>query len=466
MKLKPHGKRNTAIDKILQLSKRLKKARIKSGVKLAHCVLLTLTVPGIVAGEIVTKVGETDSSYNHFLSLDDDRGQVGLQQNATVVASGASLIKNRGANSREYVRVEVRSIAIDASSGDKATSPTTPSQHAIAATRFGTSIEVIEGLHLSHLAVPTDLDQILITGDRFNGNADVLGIGGLLKSTEVFNPVFSLSGPTIPPLTSSVTSEKPKIDSTLTGGKSQRVKDPGVVDFLIADSALDREAIYFDLSHAEDPGLRFRDGFGSVDMAFKPVSDGPTLKPTSLAFLGMSWRWFSILSTALFFALTTVGSMFLISRAGVIEYLDPRSYSPDGPRPTRLRHESLRKNSLSGWDWKARRRARKRVGDINVNLDHLASNDGPKTVEAAARQLVNSLTDAERQLLRQPEGHMLRSQIRLEIRHIWRLHNPNSLLCFDAEDNHKAYDPDAISGVIVKSAQELIGVESGADIMT
>src|SRR5690606_25615962 len=120
------------------------------------------------------------------------------------------------------------------------------------------------------------------------------------------------------------------------------------------------------------------------------------------------------------------------------------------PRHLRSHDEEVAKNRKS-----AREKA---IADLRKI--GRTSNEIPRTVEAAAQQLIASLSETERELLRDPSGHLLRLRIRLKIRQNWGLSNPNSAICFDAVDHYEAYDPDTISGVIVDAAQELLSIDN------
>lgn len=186
-----------------------------------------------------------------------------------------------------------------------------------------------------------------------------------------------------------------------------------------------------------------------------PATNSGGNRVPSLIFLGMSKPWISIASVALFFTSTTVVAIFLFSRAPVIELDDPRRYRVDGPRPTRLGHESESKRHRSGRPRKARRKAREGAGAVVANLD-FTPHDQPETIADVAHQLVSSLTDAEHDLLRDASGDILSVGIKIGIRQNWQVCNPNSSVFLDAVDNYEAYDADAVCHVIIEAAQELL----------
>lgn len=142
---------------------------------------------------------------------------------------------------------------------------------------------------------------------------------------------------------------------------------------------------------------------------------------------------------------------------------DLRRYAGHRAGPTKLARSSRYSRTHSGDGAKIRKTFRKKsLADLKEFSR--GGHDLPQTVEAAAQQLVASLTETERALLRERADCALQIGIRMEIRQTWQLWNPNSALCFDAVDHHKAYDPDMISGVIVEAAQELLTVESVGNI--
>lgn len=171
----------------------------------------------------------------------------------------------------------------------------------------------------------------------------------------------------------------------------------------------------------------------------------------------MSWLWFSILSTALVFAVSTVTVIFLISRASQIEDDGSRRFWEQRARPSKLGHRSKDVRAHPRDPVRTRTRVReKEVAGLNAFAQ--SSRDVPQTIEDAAKQLVERLTETERELLRDPADPSLRVRISMEIHDRWCLHSPHSEIRFDAEENYEAYDPDAISGVIIEAAQGLLSV--------
>ncbi|TWT73298.1 DUF6794 domain-containing protein [Allorhodopirellula solitaria] len=106
-------------------------------------------------------------------------------------------------------------------------------------------------------------------------------------------------------------------------------------------------------------------------------------------------------------------------------------------------------------------------GENIVNID---PNNTPRTVDDAARQLLDSLTDAERAVFRESEPHELHLGIGLEIRNAWRLHDHDTPIRRDAMASKgfsdSGYDPldgDAVSNMIIATAQEMGCREAGVD---
>ncbi len=198
-------------------------------------------------------------------------------------------------------------VAGDISWSDEATSPTSSRAQSIAGTRVGKSSQAIEGLDLAHVDVRTDRDPTLFTA--------------------------------IPPVSKPVVIAEPKVDSVLPEGEAWRLSRVEVVDHCIKELAF-ANSIYFYLSRAPRPAWKFGNKLGSIDLTSRLVSGDSIPETSSMAFLGMSRRWVFIVSAALFFTLTTIIAIFLISHAPVIEFDDPPPYRVDGPRPTKLGRQS------------------------------------------------------------------------------------------------------------------------------
>tara|TARA_A100001391_G_scaffold180042_1_gene145304 strand:- start:888 stop:1184 length:297 start_codon:yes stop_codon:yes gene_type:complete len=85
----------------------------------------------------------------------------------------------------------------------------------------------------------------------------------------------------------------------------------------------------------------------------------------------------------------------------------------------------------------------------------------PSTVDAAARQLIDSLSKAELGEFRDAEDYQLHFGIGLTIRNNWNLFESASPLWRDAFDHHGTIDADSISSLIIEKAQEIIRGERG-----
>ncbi len=95
-----------------------------------------------------------------------------------------------------------------------------------------------------------------------------------------------------------------------------------------------------------------------------------------------------------------------------------------------------------------------------MNID---PNNTPRTVDDAARQLLDSLTDSERAEFRETDPLELHFGIGMDIRNAWRLRESESPIHRDAPAREgfdgSDYDPldgDSVSGLVVRKAMELV----------
>ncbi|TWT67403.1 hypothetical protein [Allorhodopirellula solitaria] len=424
--------------------------------------LLTLAFSGTVTGEVTTYLGEADSPETGLLPSAEMEGSAKSQTVDSRVASRTAFVPKKASKSQANVGVDAALATTDTARSDEASSPASSKAGPIAGISLERSDRVMEGLDLSHTDVLMDPDHILVTGDEFKSSTSILTGDEFLDSQQIANPVFSLSDALILPMRESTKTDKPKTASASPEGEAGRINRRDIVDYSVDESMLASDSIYFDLSRAESSDLGFRSGPGSSDTSSNLVRDESLANPSSFGLLGASRRWISIAGFALIFTVTTAGAVFLISRAPILEFDDPLSYSVEGPGPTKLDRGSESRRHHSEHRQKTRRDTREHVQVVNQGAELLPS-DQLETIEDAAYYLVSGLTEAERDLLRDAPDDMLCAGIRIGIRQNWQVCNPKSSVCVDAADNYSVYVADEVCDAIIETAQELISIKSSSD---
>ncbi|TWT55965.1 DUF6794 domain-containing protein [Allorhodopirellula solitaria] len=92
----------------------------------------------------------------------------------------------------------------------------------------------------------------------------------------------------------------------------------------------------------------------------------------------------------------------------------------------------------------------------------------PTTVDVAAQQLIDSLTEAEQEEFRDADALAMHFGIGLTIRNAWKLHDHDTSIHRDALASEgygdSGYDPldgDSISSMIIAKAQEMLHGDAG-----